>query len=54
MLGGEDGIITQATEAKKNTKIGEEKDNIALAVNHAIIQKNGKLDLDVLNEALKL
>ena len=31
MLGGENGIITQAIEAKEKTEIGEEKEKVELA-----------------------
>ena len=39
MLTGENGILTQAQEAKKQTSIAEEKEQIALAYNAAVAKK---------------
>ena len=39
MLTGENGILTQAQNASKQTEIGEEKEQIALAYNGAVTEK---------------
>ena len=39
MLTGENGILTQAQNAKKETSIAEEKEQIALAYNATIAKK---------------
>ena len=42
MLGGENGIITQAIEAREQTKIGEEKEAIRLAYESCKINNKGE------------
>lgn len=39
MLGGEDGIIKQAQESKKQTKISQEKEEIGLVVSNTKADK---------------
>lgn len=41
-LTGENGILTQASKAKTETTIGEEKEAIALAYNGAMLETNGE------------
>ena len=53
MLGGENGIITQAIESKDKTKIGEEKEKVQLAATAAKGQTNwGEITEDNLAEEL--
>lgn len=42
VLTGDNGIITQANQARIETKIGEEKEQIALAYNAAVTEKYAK------------
>ena len=51
MLTGENGILTQAQNASKQTEIGEEKEQIALAYNGAVTKKQSTdITADDLNE----
>ena len=51
MLTGENGILTQAQNASKQTDIGEEKEQIALAYNGAVTKKQSTdITADDLNE----
>ena len=53
MLGGENGIITQAIEAKEETTIGEEKENVQLAATAAKTKTNwGEITEENLAEEL--
>ena len=44
-LTGENGIITKAIEAREQTEIGREKEEIALAWNGAVLDKLGGTDI---------
>ena len=51
MLTGENGILTQAQNASKQTEIGEEKEQIALAYNGAVTKKQSTdITADDLND----
>ena len=54
MLTGENGILTQAQNASKQTEIGEEKEQIALAYNGAVTEKQSTdITADDLNDQFK-
>lgn len=57
MITGNNSIIARTVDSKEKTQIGQEKENIALAYNSAIIEKESKKDntiiLDEFNKAIK-
>ena len=57
MLTGDNSLLKRAVEAKEKTEVGQEKENISLAYNSALIDKiqkdNNIVTVDELDKAIK-